>query len=72
MPGLRAHLEEMFPAHFQAKLHMTDAVVDAVRPLAPVSHLDISTVLRGLSAAVPLSLASMVAAPQCIGMQRLS
>ena len=30
MPGLRGHLEKLFPVHYQAQLHMTDAVVDAV------------------------------------------
>lgn len=31
MPGLRAHLEKMFPAHYQTQLHMTDEKLNAVR-----------------------------------------
>lgn len=31
MPGLRAHLEKLFPTHNQTQLHMTDATLNAVR-----------------------------------------
>ena len=31
MPGLRAHLEKMFPRDSLTRLHMTDAALNAVR-----------------------------------------